>query len=154
MNRAGRRSERGASAVELALVLPGVLLLILGILQYGYMYWSLETAAASAREAARRLAVGTSWEECARDEAIAKAASPAIGSSAAADAPSYTDAQGAPVSGPEVGGLVSVTIRLQTLDLNIPLLPMPNDAMIAETAEARVQYVPRGTVRSPDPTCD
>ncbi len=41
-------------------MLPLVVFPLLGaILQYGYQYWSLETAAATAREAARALAVGT-----------------------------------------------------------------------------------------------
>lgn len=54
-----RSDERGAAALEFGLVVPVVLMLIFGIIQYGFMYWSLQTASATAREAARSLIVGT-----------------------------------------------------------------------------------------------
>jgi hypothetical protein len=49
----GRRRERGAVAVEFALVLPILLLLVLGGIDWGYFFFAGEVAANAAREAAR-----------------------------------------------------------------------------------------------------
>ena len=68
----GERSERGAMAVEFALVFPIVFAVMFGIIQYGIYFWGRSTAAASARESARQLAVGTDWT-CSHDQAVGKA---------------------------------------------------------------------------------
>lgn len=47
----------GASAVELAIVLPVLLLLICGIMDFGNIYYQLHTVNAAAREGARKTAV-------------------------------------------------------------------------------------------------
>lgn len=55
----GRRSgERGAAAVELALVLPILLMLIFGIIQFGRGYNAKITLTSAAREGARSVALG------------------------------------------------------------------------------------------------
>lgn len=56
----GRRrapSERGAAAVEFALVVPLLLLLVFGIVQYGYMLTYRQAISQGAAEAARSAAV-------------------------------------------------------------------------------------------------
>jgi Flp pilus assembly pilin Flp len=55
---AWRRDERGASAVEFALVLPLLLALLLGIIQYGSLFLIQSRMNDTARDTARRLAVG------------------------------------------------------------------------------------------------
>ena len=52
------RGERGAAAVEFALIVPILLLLVLGMIQYGLYFWSAQGGSSAAREAARRAAVG------------------------------------------------------------------------------------------------
>ena len=52
------RSERGAAAVELALVLPILILLLFGIVELGRGYNAKITLTHAAREGARALAVG------------------------------------------------------------------------------------------------
>ena len=53
-----RRDERGASAVEFALVLPFLIMLLLGIIQYGSLFLVQTRMNDAARDTARRLAVG------------------------------------------------------------------------------------------------
>ena len=52
------RSERGAAAVEMALVLPLVLLLLLGIIDFGLYSYSDLQIEHTARDAARYLSLG------------------------------------------------------------------------------------------------
>src|SRR6478736_7021675 len=53
------RTERGASAVEFAIVLPVLFLLIAAIVDFGRAYFYQIQLANSAREGARAAAVGT-----------------------------------------------------------------------------------------------
>jgi len=72
----GQRRERGAAAVEFALVMPLLLILILGIAEFGRAYNIQTTLSAAAREGARVMALQSSQSE-ARQAAIA-AANPAV----------------------------------------------------------------------------
>lgn len=132
MRRRPARDERGATLVEFALVLPVVLAVLFGILQYSYLYWSRETAAATAREAARRMSVGTEWA-CTEREAEVRAAQAAVG-------PDQPEAVVAYPDGRDIGDHVVVTVRLDTLDLG--LLPVPDDGEVVETVRARIENTP------------
>lgn len=52
-----RNPDRGAAAVEFALVVPLLILLILGIAEFGKAYYLQTTISAAAREAARVMAL-------------------------------------------------------------------------------------------------
>ncbi len=52
------RSERGVAAVEFALVIPFVVLVLSGIIQFGFVLFLQSHVADVARETARRAAVG------------------------------------------------------------------------------------------------
>jgi len=52
------QDRRGASAVEFALVAPLLLMLLLGIIQYGSLFLIQNRMTDAARDTARRLAVG------------------------------------------------------------------------------------------------
>jgi Flp pilus assembly protein TadG len=71
-----RRRDRGAAAVEFALVMPLLLILVLGIAEFGRAYNIQTTLSAAAREGARVMALESSPSE-ARSAAIA-AAAPAV----------------------------------------------------------------------------
>ena len=51
-------TEQGASAVEMAMVAPFLLLLLLGIIEFGYVFGQYNEVRHSAREGARYAAVG------------------------------------------------------------------------------------------------
>jgi Flp pilus assembly protein TadG len=55
--RPARRGERGAAAVEFALVVPFLLLLVFGIISYGFMLSFRQAVSQGAAEAARAAAV-------------------------------------------------------------------------------------------------
>lgn len=135
------RGQQGAAALEFGLVLPVVVLAIFGIIQYGYHFWSLETAAATAREAARRLVVGTDWT-CAQAEAVDQASKPAVGAAQATVTRRYHTEGGATQASPVVGSLVTVTVSFQSLDMGLPILPLPHSGQVTQTATGRIEAVP------------
>lgn len=135
------RGQRGAAALEFGLVFPLVMLAIFGIIQYGYHFWSLHTAAATAREAARRLIVGSDWD-CTQAEAVQFADSPAVGSAPPDVTRRYHSEGGATQSGPVLGSMVTVTVSFDSLDLGMPFLPVPNNAQVTQTATGRIEAVP------------
>jgi Flp pilus assembly protein TadG len=58
-----RRSERGQSAVEFALVIPVMLLFLFGIFQIGITYFNNESISTAARDGARAGAIRTGMTE-------------------------------------------------------------------------------------------
>jgi Flp pilus assembly protein TadG len=77
------RGERGASAVEFGLIIPILLILVLGIVEFGHAFQVQGTLSAAAREGARAMALRN-------DQSQAKAA---VEAAAAALNPDVTDAQ-------------------------------------------------------------
>ena len=126
------RSERGAVAIEFALVFPVVFAVMFGVIQYGIYFWGRSTAAASARESARQLAVGTEWT-CSQAAAVDKADDAANN---VVVSRRYLNAANAPA----VGALVEVTITAKSLAPT--LLPIPDGGHITEIATARVENLP------------
>jgi Flp pilus assembly protein TadG len=126
-----KRSERGAVAVEFALVFPIVFAVMLGVIQYGIYFWGRSTAAASARESARELAVGTEWT-CSQAGAVAKTGR--AGKDVVVTR-RYVNATNTPA----IGDLVEVTVTAKTLAPT--LLPLPG-SNISEVATARVENIP------------
>lgn len=57
MNRKGHSKERGAALVEMALITPFLLTLLLGIIEFGYIYGQFNDVRHGAREGARYAAV-------------------------------------------------------------------------------------------------
>jgi Flp pilus assembly protein TadG len=149
--RGGRRhdgrggDERGAAALEFGLVAPVMFLLLFGMLQYGYLFWSLTTASATAREAVRRMVVGNEWTTCAQKWAVTHARNAAVGDRTVTVTRSYTDRDGVPLARqPQPGDTVTVTVSFRSLDLGIPLLPMPDHGTVTQSARGEVQNVPAG----------
>jgi Flp pilus assembly protein TadG len=130
--RRAERSERGAVAVEFALVFPIVFAVMFGIIQYGIYFWGRSTAAASARESARQLAVGTDWT-CSQTEALGKTNN--AGKDVVVTRRYLNDTNTA-----AIGTLVEVTVTAKTLAPT--LLPVPDDGRITEVATARVENIP------------
>jgi Flp pilus assembly protein TadG len=119
-------------AVEFALVFPMVFAVMFGIIQYGVYFWGRSTAAASARESARQLAVGTDWT-CSHDQAAANVNR--AGKDVVVTRRYLNDANAA-----KIGDLVEVTITAKTLAPTF--LPVPGSGAITEVATARVENIP------------
>ncbi len=75
------RSERGATAVELGLLLPVLILLLLGIVEFGRAFQVQSTLSSAAREGVRQMALHN-------DQTVARAA---VRDAASALNPAVTD---------------------------------------------------------------
>ena len=151
------RPEKGAIAVEFALVLPVLLALIFGLIQYGLYFWSMQGGSSAAREAARRAAVSEPTS-CTEFKDYVKARIGGVSSNAAAATVTRTYKRRLPAAPPapaswveftptvadpvKVGDLVSVSVRFQSYDMNFPFIPFINGGTVAQTADSRVEYVP------------
>ena len=70
------KRDRGAAAVEFALLLPVLVALILGIIEFGYAFFVWGNVAGAAREGARNYAI---TKNEAQAKTAAKSAFPALG---------------------------------------------------------------------------
>ena len=71
MRRMDRRGDRGAVAVELGLLLPILMLLLFGIIEFGIIFNRYTSVAHSAREGVRQLSIGNEAEAVGKAEASA-----------------------------------------------------------------------------------
>lgn len=134
LSRRKRRDEVGATVLEFALVAPLLFTVMFGIIQYGLYFWSTSTAAASAREAARQMAVGTEWT-CTKAQAVEKASGAAFDGSPTVEMAYLNAANEA-----KVGDHLRVTVTMRAF--NLQLIPLPGDGAITESAEVQVENVP------------
>lgn len=140
--RASREREDGAAAVEFALVLVPLLVVMFGMIQYGLYFYSSQVGSSTAREAVRRLAVG----DCETSADLLAFVQARLGD-ASMVAPTistvYTDANDVVIPGgradAEVGGKVTVSITFQSLNMNFPFVPVPNEAKITREVDARME---------------
>jgi Flp pilus assembly protein TadG len=105
------RTERGASAVEFALIVPLLVLLVLGIAEFGHAFQVQGTLSAAAREGVRAMAL--------QNDPVA--ARTAVRNATASLDPAVTNAQVVitPTTCPAAGG--STTIRV-TITYRMPYL--------------------------------
>lgn len=105
--------ERGATVVEFALVVPLLIVLVLGIAEFGHAFQVQGTLSAAAREGVRVMAL---QNDSAAAKAAARGAAPSLN-------PALTDAQiKIPVPCPAPGtGTGNATVRL-TIDYPMPFL--------------------------------
>jgi Flp pilus assembly protein TadG len=110
--REGPRTERGATAVEFALIVPLLIVLVLGIVEFGHAFQVQGTLSAAAREGVRLMALQN-------DPAAARAA---VRNAATSLKPGITDAQIviSPASCPVLNG-GSTSVRL-TITYPMPYL--------------------------------
>jgi hypothetical protein len=109
--RAGRRHDRGASTVELAIIMPVVLVVILLVVQFALVLHGRQVADAAAREGARiarAAGVGASgWQGAAESRArgIVRAAGPKMLQNVAVRAWQEGDQRGVIVEGDAVAAV-------------------------------------------------
>jgi len=134
-----RQAQRGAAAVEFAILSVLVFTILFGIIQYAMYFWSTQSAADAAREAARRAAVGQTCNDMnAGIQANVKLAqtTPTVTRKyyTATDV-SYST----PVATPANGSNVRIVITYNSVDLNFPFLPFISNGAVRETSVARVE---------------
>jgi Flp pilus assembly protein TadG len=118
-NRGDKRGERGAAAVEFALVAPLLVLLICGIIDLGRAYATLNQLAAAAREGARLAAVFADPEG---DPAELKQVRDRVGAFSDGQLPGKNIVRGTiKVDLQEAAGTVTVTIENYPFQLITPL---------------------------------
>ena len=119
------RREEGAAAVEFALIVGLLAVLIFGLLEYGLAFWQVQNLRAAAREGARAAAVGGASSDV--SDAM-------VGSSAGSLPPGFTgfsmstecdgtpDTVGDPVTVTIANGSLSGNVR-EAFEVSIPFLP-------------------------------
>lgn len=136
------RAERGASAVEFALVSGILFTLIFGTIQYGLYFWSLQSGAQAAREAARQAAVGSLDCDALRAAVLNNSQGERAGT-VEVTRTFWTDETLSVEAGdpPDIGGAVEVTVTFESIDLGLPFVPFIDGGRIAERSVARVENV-------------
>jgi uncharacterized membrane protein len=143
--------DRGAAAVEFALVLPLLFVILFGVVEYGYNLFQMQSAQATVREAARAVALGI--DDCSEVDAIVIRAAGnnglgltnrnlADGSSLSIESPPGTD----PVPLTPRRGDTAVLRLTYKPTLDFPLIPFPDP--ITREAGVVVEDVGRLTRRT------
>ena len=136
------RPDRGAAAVEFALVLVPLLLIIFGLIQYGMYFYSAQTGSNTVNAAARQLSVGN----CDTDTELEAFVDGRIGAAADGGAtvtrayfkPDGT-ALGSAAADAVIGGTVTLTIEFPTLNFNFPFVPFLDDPTVSRTVTSRIE---------------
>jgi Flp pilus assembly protein TadG len=132
--------ERGAAAVEFALV-SLILITLVGVtFQFAIYLWAFQAASNGAREGARAWAVNP----CAagNDAKVLAAVSPAARPGSTTATAAFAKGSGNTAAGREPGDSVTVTVTLQPRELGFNLVPGLNyNGNIVKTATARVEDV-------------
>lgn len=120
--RAKLRREEGAAAVEFALIVGLLAILVFGLLEYGLAFWQVQNLRAAAREGARVAAVGGSDEEV--RQAMRDSASGSLngGFGLQPYTPCDPDDPGDPVTIEIANGTLSGSVR-EAFEVSIPFLP-------------------------------
>lgn len=143
-SRASRSAyERGAAVVEFALVVPILLVLALGIIQYGWYFFAMQAGTSATSDAVRRLSVGDCQNSSELNALLVSklGSARATGTSVTATVTHTSAATGhAVVPSPgAVGGGVELRVQFRTADFNFPFVPVPDDGTVTRTVFARVE---------------
>ena len=144
------RTERGAAAVEFALVMPILLMLVFGSIQYGIYFWSSQGGSDVARSASRSAATSEPLS-CTtfRNNVVAATDSYRSGGSRMTIERKYFQMESPNTAVPAaedvvVGDFVQVHVRFESIDLGLPLIPTIQDGIVDTTAKTRVEFLNGG----------
>lgn len=130
-----QRDDRGAAAVEFALVSVLLFTLLFGIIQYGFLFFQYQAAAATVHDAARKLVTGPTATTFV--SGIGQSGCPPF----FADLKALGQQNGLPANtlksaaitvesaGPPIqrGSLVKLTLTIEPTPFHVPFVPMPAD---------------------------
>jgi Flp pilus assembly protein TadG len=116
------RREEGAAAVEFALIVGLLAILVFGLLEYGLAFWQVQNLRAAAREGAREAAVGGTQAEI-EQKMRDSAAGSLTGGEAISVSPAVCDedTRGEPIT-VEITGNLSGAVQ-ESFQVSIPFLP-------------------------------
>ncbi|MGY2875442.1 Flp pilus assembly protein TadG [Marmoricola sp. URHA0025 HA25] len=139
------RAQHGAAAVEFALVMMPLLVLLFGAVQYGLYFWSMQGGSDIARSAARMAAVGdTATKTCTAFRSAVRGQVDGVSGtgSTATVTRSYadTDSEG---EGLTEGDTVRISVQFKSVDMHFPFVPFIHDGLVTSTAEARIERYDR-----------
>jgi len=134
-----RRDESGASAVELALILPFLVLLLFGTMQYGFYFWARSSASAAAREGARQSSVGDFASCSALQSFVTGQVGAARAGNTVTTTRSFTKGAGNTAPTTQVGDSMTITVTFSSLDVG--LIPLPASGLVTVSAGSRVENV-------------
>lgn len=138
--------QRGAAAVEFALLVPLLLLVVFGTIQYGLYFWAMQGGSDIARDAARLSAVGAEADCASFSQSVTDQVESLNGHGESVSVRrTYIDA---PPTGINVGDTVEVEVVFRSVDLGLPLLPFVEHGTVRSHVAARVEHVP-----APPETC-
>jgi len=126
------RDDKGAAAVEFALVLPILVLLLFGMIEFGVVYDAQLQVTHAAREGARRAAVGGNM---AAVQAVVDAQTTGLGSSKALLVAPTVVPPAPPIQDATLGDHYVVTVQY-VYKLDIPLWG-ERDLLLKSTAQMR-----------------
>lgn len=135
-----RDAEGGAAAIEFALVMLPVIILLFGLVQYGFYFWAMQGGSDIARSAARLSSVGQPATCAEFRSAIVGQIDDLTGTGATATVERSYDRQ-SPAE-VRIGDTVAVVVRFESPDMNFPFIPFVNDGLVTARAESRVDFVP------------
>jgi Flp pilus assembly protein TadG len=140
-----RRDEEGAAAVEFALVLVPLLIIVFGLIQYGLYFYSSQTGSSVVNAAARQLSVGNCQGSGALQNFVDDQLGAASTGAATIDT-DYKNVDGRTPASPEaanveIGGTVTLTIEFPTVDMSLPFVPFIDPATVNRSVVARVEDV-------------
>ena len=128
-----RRGERGAAAVEFALVAMLLFTLLFGIIQFSLWFWAWQAGGHAAREAARYAAVKPKCTTLIQQKGInALNGGPVTGSKTVTVTPPASYAVGQ-----------DITVRVQFSTVNLGFFP-GFTGVIDKSATSRIENVPTG----------
>ncbi|KAB0666539.1 pilus assembly protein [Oryzomonas japonica] len=130
------RGSKGQALVELALILPILLLLILGVIEFGRAFYMKNTLTNAVRHAARKAAVNTSWNQNSIRFWTYSAVPASWGNTSV-----ITLAQSSPASPPSSGSGADITVTAK-LKFNtiVPHFSFPFKNYTTISAQATMRY--------------
>ena len=133
-----RNQERGAAAVEFALVAIVFLILICGVIQASLFFWGYDVASHAAREGARRYAVDPCNLSGQNITITQSRAAGAASGGVTVSPPTFSKGPGNSAATKEAGDEVTVTVSFSAKSIGglIPAFPP-----ITKSATARVEDV-------------
>jgi Flp pilus assembly protein TadG len=122
-----------------------LLVLVFGIMQYSFYFYSMQGGSDAARFAARQASIGA-IADCSAFTAKVNSSLSVVGAGNLTVTRTYSKGAGNVGAGTQVGDDVTVTVTFDSLKFNLPFAPLPNNGKVISQAKTRVDYAPDSTI--------